>query len=133
MQKNFPDISNICTRVPWVLKISHFTFSVYLAIDNLKAQIAELMKGQSSERQAQIAELRKKLIGAAQEANQLRYVFDRFKNSKLYKTMAMAIFRLIVNYNCFYLEKFEFPYSRQLQGIPSKGNPSNRKLRGKNF
>ena len=43
-------------------------------IETLKFQIAQLMKGQSTERQAQIAELRKKLVNAAQEANELRYV-----------------------------------------------------------
>ena len=43
-----------------------------LAIDTLKQQIAELMTGQSSTRQAQIEELRKKLIDAAKEANELR-------------------------------------------------------------
>ena len=43
-----------------------------LVIENLKAQIAHLMQGQSTERQAQIAELRKKLISAAKEASDLR-------------------------------------------------------------
>ena len=43
-------------------------------IETLKAQIGELMKGQSAERQQQIAELRKKLVNAAQEANELRFL-----------------------------------------------------------
>jgi hypothetical protein len=42
------------------------------AIENLKQQISCLMKGQSSTRQAQIEELRKKLIDAAREANELK-------------------------------------------------------------
>jgi len=42
------------------------------AIETLKAQIAQLMQGQSKERQAQLAELRKKLVNAATEANDLR-------------------------------------------------------------
>ena len=42
------------------------------AIENLKHQISTLMKGESSTRQAQIEELRKKLIDAAREANQLK-------------------------------------------------------------
>ena len=42
------------------------------AIDTLKAQIAQMMMGQSSTRQAQIEELRKKLIEAAKEANDLK-------------------------------------------------------------
>ena len=46
--------------------------NLFLAIDTLKQQIAELMTGQSSTRQAQIEELRKKLIEAAKEANELR-------------------------------------------------------------
>ena len=45
-------------------------------IETLKAQIGELMKGQSAERQQQIAELRKKLVNAAQEANELRYLLS---------------------------------------------------------
>jgi len=52
------------------------------AIDTLKQQIAELMTGQSSTRQAQIEELRKKLIDAAKEANELRTEIMRFRNSK---------------------------------------------------
>ena len=53
-------------------------------IETLKAQIGELMKGQSAERQQQIAELRKKLVNAAQEANELRYLlFNAQRKGKI--------------------------------------------------
>jgi len=51
-------------------------------IETLKAQIAELMTGQSSTRHAQIDELRKKLIDAAKEANELKTEIMRFRGTK---------------------------------------------------
>jgi len=51
-------------------------------IETLKFQIAQLMKGQSTERQAQIAELRKKLVNAAQEANELRSEIMKLNSSR---------------------------------------------------
>jgi len=51
-------------------------------IETLKSQIVQLMKGQSSERQAQIAELRKKLVNAAQEANELRSEIMKLNSSR---------------------------------------------------
>jgi len=51
-------------------------------IETLKAQIGELMKGQSAERQQQIAELRKKLVNAAQEANELRTEILKLNKSR---------------------------------------------------
>jgi len=51
-------------------------------IETLKCQIGELMKGQSAERQQQIAELRKKLVNAAQEANELRTEIVKLNKSR---------------------------------------------------
>jgi len=51
------------------------------AIENLKHQISTLMKGESSTRQAQIEELRRKLIDAAREANQLKNEILKIRKS----------------------------------------------------
>merc|ERR1711962_543198 len=63
-------------------------------IDTLKAQIAQMMMGQSSTRQAQIEELRKKLIEAAKEANDLKTEILRYRksnNSEAPKTVQIGV------------------------------------------
>jgi len=50
------------------------------SIDKLKQQIAENMRDQSSARHAQIEELRKKLIDAAKEANELKNELLRYRS-----------------------------------------------------
>lgn len=52
------------------------------SIELLKQQVERLMHGQSKERQNQIDEMRKKLMGAAKEANELRTEIMKLRKSE---------------------------------------------------
>lgn len=61
------------------------------ANNTLKSQIAQMMQGQSNTRQAQIEELRKKLIEAAKEANDLKNEILRYRSSNKTETQKVQI------------------------------------------
>merc|ERR1711953_622683 len=64
-----------------ITKYENIIMEKQKSIDTLKGQIAQMMMGQSSTRQAQIEELRKKLIEAAKEANDLKTEILKYRKS----------------------------------------------------
>jgi len=75
------------------------------AISQLKTQIAELMTGQSSTRHHQIEELRKRLIEAAQEANELKNEIVRFRSDKDDSHRVNQHVRIGVCMNCIVMQQ----------------------------
>merc|ERR1712168_782212 len=74
-----------------IAKYENIIMEKQKAIDTLKAQIAQMMQGQSSTRQAQIEELRKKLISAAKEANDLKTEILKYRKSTNTETPKIQI------------------------------------------
>merc|ERR1712131_309793 len=86
-----------------IAKYENIIMDKQKSIDTLKAQIAQMMMGQSSTRQAQIEELRKKLIEAAKEANELKTEILKYRKSN--NSEPQPTVRIGVCMNCIVMQQ----------------------------